>query len=144
MDIKMMMVGLIIGTLVITSGLIVIGSLATTYPPTSTENFSRIQNNFAGINNEMQGVSSNLTTVFNGPQNGTMLSQSITELDAAYQSAVGVARVTTKSVGMMGLIFGTVGEEIPELSLYMAYAMTAFVIVLIISIAYLIFFRIPR
>jgi hypothetical protein len=147
MDIKMMMIGIIMGVIVAITGISIVLDAGTHYDADTTsmqQTFSSLQNQSVYVKNDMNATAQAMNDMFGNTSAQQQSTTGWSELDALYRSAGGVARLSIHSIGYITVILSSIFANLSFLTDYLMYGIVAFIIALIISIAYLVFFRIPR
>ena len=141
MDIKQFMVGVIMAVIVFSAAGLALYGLSLNYTGNTNNidaNYKSIQQQAAIAQNETNTTSESMQKLFGQSPSG---SGSLNDL---YTAAGGTAKLTMTGIGSVWSMLKTVGSGYGWAQLWLAYAFTALGIVIVISIAYLVFFRIPR
>lgn len=147
MDIKMMLVGILMAVLIFTTGTIIIvdyGVKNNVDTASMNATLKPINDNQEQIKTGMEDMSDLMSQQFTNQSAAQQSTTTLSELDLLSKAAGAVARISIGSIGYVLSIFGVMFVTFPELTLYMSFAVIAFTLAVIISIAYLVFFRIPR
>lgn len=147
MDIKMLMVGILISVVIFIAGTSIILDVGVNNGAdvaSMNATLGPIYYQQEVIKNDMNDTASAMQGMFTNTSAQQQSTTGWSELDALYKAAGGVARLSINSIGYLFVLFATFTNTFPTLSFYMGIAAVAFMLVLIISIAYLVFFRIPR
>jgi hypothetical protein len=138
MDLKQFMIGILIAALVISVFGLVIAGLTSNYDLSTTETDAAygplaIQaNNTATAMNE---TANGMSRLFNNTQPSVLGS-----LNDLYTAAGGTAKMTISSIGLVFGMLTTAVTQFGWASYLLMYALTALVLTIIISIAYLVLF----
>jgi hypothetical protein len=147
MDIKMMLIGMLMAVLIFTTGTAIVidfGVRSGTNTDSMNTTLKPIRENQEQITSAMQDMSNLMNAQFTNQSAAQQSTTTLSELDMLYKAAGAVARISIGSIGYVISMFGVMFATFPDLGIYMAFAIIAFTLALIISIAYLVFFRIPR
>ena len=146
MDIKMMLIGMLMAVLIFTTGTLVIMNVGiNTGVDTTSMNatLGPINNQQNAIKTDMEGMSELMKQQFTNQSAAQQSTTTLSELDMLYKAAGAVARISLGSITYVLLMFGAMFATFPDLAIYLVFATVAFVLAIVISIAYLVFFRRP-
>ena len=142
MDVKQFMIGVLISTIVFVVFGIAISGITLTYNTADThinDSYNPIQNQSVSMQNELNKTAASMNSAFTEEEPSTLGT-----LNDLYTAAGATAKLVIKSIGMPFAMISTIASQYSWAKMYISIAFTALVLVVVLSVAYLVFFRIPK